>query len=92
VRLWDVESGKPGKVLEGHEDGVFAVSFARDGKRLASAGEDAGIILWDIESGKEIATLEGHSETINDLAFSPDGKFIASASDDRTARIWPLPE
>ena len=40
VRLWDVDSRTQTDVLEGHEGGVYSVSFSPDGRTLASGGQD----------------------------------------------------
>jgi RNA polymerase sigma factor (sigma-70 family) len=87
VRLWDLETGKELKRLEGHTDGVYGVAFSPDGKRAASAG-DTTIRLWDLETGKELKRFEGHEGAVDSVAFSPDGKFLLSAGDDNTLRLW----
>src|SRR5438552_1498321 len=39
VRLWDVETGKELRRLEGHQQGMIAaLTFAPDGKHLATRG------------------------------------------------------
>ena len=48
MRLWDVASGQPIAVLEGHTDGVWSVSFSPDGQTVASGSADATILLWDM--------------------------------------------
>jgi WD40 repeat protein/serine/threonine protein kinase len=88
-RLWQ---GDPEArlTLRGHEGEVYHVTYAPDGKTLASASEDGTVRLWDAATGKEIATLRGHTDEVNWVAFAPDGQSLVSASDDRTARVWDI--
>jgi WD40 repeat protein len=98
VRLWDVSSGKLLHKLE-HPFMIATVSFAPDGKTLASAGNGSrpsrepegnpnAVQLWDVATGKPLHTLEGHQQVITSLSFSPNGKVLASGSWDRTIRLW----
>ncbi len=75
-------------VLQGHTDAVRAVCYLPDGRRLASASEDATLRVWDTASGADILRLVGHSAWVMDVCCSPDGRWLASASADRTARVW----
>jgi hypothetical protein len=46
--------------LTGHQDSVFAVAIAPDGRRVISASSDKTLKLWGLESYQEITTLTGH--------------------------------
>jgi len=83
----DAESGKELLTLRGHSDVVSGVAFSPDGKRLATASNNAKV--WDAESGKELLTQRGHDDVVLDVAFSPDGKRLATAGYDRTAKRAP---
>jgi WD40 repeat protein len=74
--------------FKGHAGPVNLVCLSRDGKLLASTGQDLTIRLWDMQTGAERAILEGPRQPVHCLCFSPDGKILAAAWDDRTIRIW----
>lgn len=67
---------------------VLAVACSPDGRTLASAGEDGGIILRDTRTGTVRASLAGHGETVTSLAFRPDGLVLASGGYDGRVRLW----
>jgi WD40 repeat protein/tRNA A-37 threonylcarbamoyl transferase component Bud32 len=89
AKLWDLVSGKEVLALRGSG----SVAFSPDGRRLASAGDDAfrgGFKLWDGAPRRErlVIGLAGHSSRIHDVVFSPDGRLLASTSLDGSARLW----
>lgn len=94
IRIWDMQTGKCLKILEGHQGWVSALAFApasqtlTDGYLLASNGVDGTIRLWDVETGRTLHVLEGHTHGVLAVAFSPDGQTIASSSLDQTIRLW----
>lgn len=88
LKLWDIATGKERASLKGHNEGVFTVAFAPDGKTLASSGGDGIIKLWDPETGKERLDLAAHEDDVRVLAFTADGKSLASAGDDGVVRLW----
>jgi WD40 repeat protein len=69
---------QPQHSLEGHQDGVTAVSFSPDGKQLVSGSSDKTLVFWDLATGREIAGFRAHETALSDVAYSPDGKVIAS--------------
>ncbi len=64
--------------LAGHERGVLSVTFAPDGKLLASGGADGRIGLWRTADGKPLHRLEGHDWHVTALSFAPDGMLLVS--------------
>ena len=59
--MWDLETGRALRTLEGHSDTVNGVAVTADGRRAVSASSDKTLKVWDLETGRELRTLEGHS-------------------------------
>ncbi|KAM0270876.1 hypothetical protein ACHAQH_009277 [Verticillium albo-atrum] len=81
------ELDAPG-TLEGHGASATSVAFTADGRRLASASNDATVKVWDAATGAYLQTLEGHIGWVTSVAFTADGRRLASASNDKTVKIW----
>ena len=88
VRLWDPNTGKRIKTLEGHPFWwAHSVAFSPDGRTLASGG-GAEIRLWEPNTGTHIGTLEGHSSGgVKSVIFSPDGSVLASGGGPRSSDV-----
>jgi WD40 repeat protein len=89
VLLWDTASFEQQAEMSGHTAPVWCVSFAPDGRTLATASMDETVRLWDPKSGEQRLALYGHSGWITTAKFSPDSKHLFSAGADRTVRWWP---
>jgi WD40 repeat protein len=50
ISIWDVAGGKELGELAGHQAQVSALTFAPDGKTLASGSRDTSALLWDVTS------------------------------------------
>lgn len=98
VTLWTVadalDGKEAGKALGQHAGMVRGVAWSRDGKRLASAGEDGVVRVWAAPfDGKPLA-IPAHDRPVYGIAFSPDGTRVATAAGDyknRKAgevRVW----
>ncbi|KAH7717483.1 notchless protein [Aphelenchoides avenae] len=91
VRLWDLTTELPMTTCKGHTNWVLCVSWAPNGKKIASACK---ICLWDAENGAQIGKkLTGHKQWITSLAWNPahqdpSCRLLASAGKDATIRIW----
>jgi WD40 repeat protein/serine/threonine protein kinase len=88
VRLWDLATGKL-RVLQGHSEFAFYVTFCSTGERLASCSQDRSICLWNTNTGELVQTLVGRTWPIT-LAFSPDGTTLATGDLDGKVTLWDL--
>jgi WD40 repeat protein len=84
VRLWDPASGEEKALqFEGHQAGVTAVAVSRDGKVVASGGEN--IRVWEPACGKLARTIASAGTSI---ALSADGKTLASVGRGKVVHLW----
>lgn len=90
VLLLDVATGAVRSRLSGHQRGINALTFAPDGRTLATAGADRCIKLWDLATGQERATLRDHVGWVKSIVFSPDSAWLAYSGRDATVRLWDL--
>jgi WD40 repeat protein len=99
VRVWDVQTGKPLRTLEGNQGQVCKVALSPDGKLLATGGTiaEAGqrsseSILWDTLSWQPTRIPPGDVADFGSLAFSPDSKVLAVGGTTRegggTIHLW----
>jgi dipeptidyl aminopeptidase/acylaminoacyl peptidase len=69
--------------LSGHKGKVFSVAWSKDGKYLASGGEDGKVIIWDGKTFAELRRVDlggrSGSSTIYALTFTPDSHTLAAA-------------
>jgi serine/threonine protein kinase len=81
ICVWDLETGKPMAILQGHSDRVIGMVFTPDGRQLLSGGRDA-IRVWDLAGGalvrrfSVVGRIRGCS-SLRVVTFTADGRQAA---------------
>ncbi|MCI0377776.1 MAG: hypothetical protein L0215_09230 [Gemmataceae bacterium] len=92
VAIWDLNAGKPLRVLTNVLGAVNDLEFSPDGNVLAVAGGQPSakgdLRLYQVGDWKLLGVLRGHDDVVFSIAFSRDGKRLLSASFDHTVRLW----
>lgn len=90
VRITDAKGGNLG-ILEGHQERVYCVRFAPDGKTLASCSKDEEARLWDLEKRETIRTFGGHQDQVRALEFLPtDANKVVTLTRGGALRLWDI--
>ena len=85
--MWDIEARTIRHTFTGHEQDIYSLDFARNGKHIASGSGDRTVRVWDLESGREILNLV-IEDGVTTVAMSPNGDFVAAGSLDKSVRVW----
>jgi WD40 repeat protein len=89
VKVWDATTGRLIRTYEFKGNGIGALAYAGDGRRLAAAVSTLGeerpefvgeLKIWDAATGQEIRTIKGIVGWLFGVAFTSDGKRIVSGS------------
>lgn len=101
IKLWNIYSDTSFTTLNTLEiKKVWALSFSKDGKIIASGSSDENpsgidehhnIRLWNIQTGECLQKLGAHKNQLRAVAFCPQDKqsnLLISGGDDHTIKIW----
>ena len=90
VKIYATKDGRLVHSIKKHTDWVTAISYSPDGKLVASADRNGGVIVWEADKGKEYNVLAGHKGAVTGLSFMTG--VVASASEDATIKLWDVKE
>ncbi len=74
--------------LEGHENGITALSFTPDRKHFATFDSDGLVVIWDAQTRTGTSSLLLPPKAISTIALSPDATLVAGASRGGDVELW----
>ena len=88
IKLWDVNSGKLLKTIQGYSRLIGGNAFSPDGSLLVQGDANGMVRVYDVIGNRYLTTFRGHAGPIWCVEFSPDGHSFASCADDRVVKLW----
>ena len=78
--------------LSGHEGTIEGVSFAADGKRVATASADGSVRVWQLPSSVADPTILQAESAAEAAAIAPNWQWAVMSNADGKLRLWNLEE
>ncbi|KAM0735743.1 Chromatin assembly factor 1 subunit B [Formica fusca] len=75
------------KVLRGHIEDIYDISWSPDSNSLISGSVDNTAILWDIKKGRKTAILSDHKGFVQGVSWDPLNQYVCTISTDRHFRL-----
>ncbi|KAG5318395.1 CAF1B factor, partial [Pseudoatta argentina] len=75
------------KVLKGHIEDIYDISWSPDSNFLISGSVDNTAILWDIPKGRKTAILQDHKGFVQGVSWDPCNQYVCTISTDRYCRL-----
>ncbi|MDC2959271.1 WD40 repeat domain-containing protein [Streptomyces gilvifuscus] len=89
VWLWDVARRTARTRIGGHaNDEVNAIAFSRDGRTLATGGDDDIVRLSDTTTGAVRRACRAGTDGVDALAYTWDGHALATVGGDNKVELW----
>jgi small GTP-binding protein len=88
VRLWELQTGRCLRALEGHTDDVWSLAWSADQMEALSGSRDGTMRLWDLEVGKCLRVFPGQGGQILAVGWSADQRRAISGDSSGELRLW----
>jgi WD40 repeat protein len=88
VRVWDLKTGRERASLRAHPHYTDGIALSKDGRWLATTGDEPALRLWDTTTWQAAGTLISPDKRLLDLAFSPSDAQIACVGSGGVVHVW----
>lgn len=89
LQVWDIARRHIKHHFTGHEQDIYSLDFARNGRIIASGSGDRSVRLWDLDTNQMLRALQ-IEDGVTTVAISPDNRFVAAGSLDKSVRVWDI--
>mmetsp|Transcript_7066 Transcript_7066/g.6316 ORF Transcript_7066/g.6316 Transcript_7066/m.6316 type:complete len:192 (-) Transcript_7066:1122-1697(-) len=80
IRIYDWIEEEQIMTLQEHSRAVLCLDYSKDGKYLASGGDDSKAFIWDTSSYEIMHTLSGIPNGVTAVRFSLDSKKLFTSN------------
>ncbi|XP_065089218.1 chromatin assembly factor 1 subunit B [Ochlerotatus camptorhynchus] len=86
----DKETWLTMKILRGHMEDVYDLSWSPNSMYLISGSVDNTAMMWDVNKGKSMHIFSDHKGFVQGVAWDPKNQYLATLSTDRYFRVFDL--
>lgn len=81
--ITDADRGVPLVTLREHTDHAFGCAWSPNGRHVATAAQDGGLVVWDARSWKQsLCRFESSMSCARSLHFTDNGALVAAENED----------
>ncbi|KAF8557889.1 WD40 repeat-like protein [Imleria badia] len=84
----DDEGPRPHLVISGHDDGIPALAYLPDGRRVVAGSHDRTVKVWNVGNGGQEGTSMEHEDEVESLVVTRDGTKIINGDTGGRIKVW----